>query len=509
MLAVSNVLKNQLLHGRCSQHLLCAVAVAFATDIYAQGDSSAAVLSSHVPDQLPNTTTVDSGYVMLITLAIAAIFFAYALYLRRRLHIVQDERELIIQHAPCAIVVWDRHGCVIDWNHKAEELFGWTAAEVMGRPFNEFLLTDTDAQLIFERYVARLAQGEYAVDENWNLTKSGEQIYCRWSNQAVSSRFNVSRAMCVSMAENITAQYHEQQAAAVRNIAFDAAPNPIVITDQHGIINYINPAFTQLLGYLSAEVVDKHASCIWDDAEIATYSEIQAVLAAGKIWRGELTRCRKDGKKVVHSVAISPVFDRQGKVAQFVSMEMDVGSYKVLQQQLEYAAFFDELTRLPNRAMFLDHFDRILASAQRNNETFALFFIDLNGFKDVNDNYGHEAGDKVLQILAVRLRDRLRASDIVARLGGDEFTMLATGIGDRESARQLAEKIISEMSYPIALDEGTCQLGASIGIALFPADGIDRDSLLNCADKAMYRVKRSADRDYLFYDQLEAEKNSA
>lgn len=442
-----------------------------------------------------------SGGVLLLLALLSALYF------RHQLRQMQAERERLIESAPCAMMIWDARQQVLGWNRKAEELFGWSAAEVMGRPFGEFMLADDDGSRVVQRYRQLVADGGHGVSENWNVTRSGEKIYCRWFNQALLPGPGLSRAICISMAENITEQYRAGQSAELRNVAFDAAPNPIVITDRRGIIQYINPAFTQLLGYLPDDVVGKHVSCIWDEAEIPLYSAIQAQLTQGRIWRGELRRCRKDGKQVVHSVAIAPVFDRQGQVAQFVSMEMDVGSYKMLQQQLEYAAFFDELTRLPNRAMFLDHFDRILASAQRNNETFALFFIDLNGFKEVNDSYGHEAGDKVLQILAVRLRDRLRASDIVARLGGDEFTMLATGIADREAARQLAEKIISEMSYPIALDEGNCQLGASIGIALFPGDGIDRDTLLSCADKAMYAVKRSSERNYLFYDQLATEKN--
>jgi diguanylate cyclase (GGDEF)-like protein/PAS domain S-box-containing protein len=442
---------------------------------------------------------------LLITLAVLVIVLAYAIYLRWRLQVLQADRQLILQNAPCAVVVWDKHGCVLSWNHKAEEIFGWSSEEVIGKSFEEFLLPTDEVERLSGFIKEHIVSGARSVSENWNLTKSGNKIYCRWLNQSMRSSSSMSRAMCVSMAENITEHYALQKSLQVRNVAFDAAPNPIVITDHHGVINYINPAFTQLLGYLNDEVVGKHASCVWDNSEVAIYAEIQSVLSQGRIWRGELLRNRKDGKQVVHSVAISPVFDQQGKVSQFVSMEMDVSSYKVLQQQLEYAAFFDELTRLPNRAMFLDYFDRILANAQRNNQTFALFFIDLNGFKEINDTHGHEAGDKVLQILAVRLRDRLRASDIVARLGGDEFTMLATGINDRDTARQLAEKIISEVSYPIALDGGSCQLGASVGIALFPEDAIDRDGLLSCADKAMYRVKRSPDHDYLFYDQLATE----
>ena len=445
---------------------------------------------------------------VIVALCALALVLIYAMYVRWRLTVLQEERKLIIQNAPCAIVVWDANGCVLSWNFKAEEIFGWKAAEVIGKPFNEFMLPANDPDSVLQRFKTQMANAEHSISENWNLTKSGEQIYCRWLNQAMSATPGFHSAICVSMAENITEQHKLHQAVQLRHVAFDAAPNPIVITDCHGIINYINPAFTQLLGYLPQDVVGKHASCIWDASEISVYNDIQSKLADGRVWRGELSRCRKDGKKVVHAVAISPVFDEFGKVMQFVSMEMDVSSYKVMQQQLEYAAFFDELTRLPNRAMFFDHFDRVLAAAQRNNETFALFFIDLNGFKEINDSYGHDAGDKVLQILAVRLRDRLRASDIVARHGGDEFTMLATGISDRESARQLAEKIIAEMSYPIALDEGTCKLGASIGIALFPGDAVDREGLLSCADKAMYYVKHSTDRYYLFYDQLSGGKNT-
>jgi diguanylate cyclase (GGDEF)-like protein len=162
-----------------------------------------------------------------------------------------------------------------------------------------------------------------------------------------------------------------------------------------------------------------------------------------------------------------------------------------MEKRLTHAAHFDPLTDLPNRLLFFDRMEQALSLARRNGAGFALLYIDLDGFKPINDTYGHEAGDQVLRAVALRLRNRVRRSDTVARLGGDEFVVLLHGISHLPSAEAVADKILADLALPVEISGGSpIQVGASVGVALYPLHGTDSESLLRTADSAMYETKR-------------------
>ncbi|OGR04234.1 MAG: hypothetical protein A2284_05245 [Deltaproteobacteria bacterium RIFOXYA12_FULL_61_11] len=171
------------------------------------------------------------------------------------------------------------------------------------------------------------------------------------------------------------------------------------------------------------------------------------------------------------------------------------------EQRLRRLAFYDVLTGIPNRQLFHDRFNQLLRQAGRNRTVCALLFIDLDHFKHVNDTLGHEAGDALLREVALRLTAAVRRSDIVARLGGDEFTIVLTEIGRAEDAALVANKILESLSRPIVLSEGSCVIGASIGVAIFPGDGNDAAALIRAADQAMYQAKHTGRSAFVFADQ--------
>ncbi|MBI9087441.1 MAG: GGDEF domain-containing protein [Desulfobacterales bacterium] len=171
---------------------------------------------------------------------------------------------------------------------------------------------------------------------------------------------------------------------------------------------------------------------------------------------------------------------------------------KVHQWQLYQSAHFDRLTALPNRALFLDRLDQVLAQSIRYKRRFALLFIDLDGFKSVNDNLGHEAGDAVLMETAGRFAGVVRGSDTVARLGGDEFTILINAVNSPEDAEIVARKIIGTLATPFEFKGNQAKIGASIGISLYPEQGQDRDTLIKQADNAMYQAKQAGKNDFRF-----------
>jgi diguanylate cyclase (GGDEF)-like protein len=180
----------------------------------------------------------------------------------------------------------------------------------------------------------------------------------------------------------------------------------------------------------------------------------------------------------------------QIREGQFAVTFADITERKKAEEQLQYTALHDSLTTLPNRRLFEDRLDQAIKTARRSGGRAALFYLDLDGFKSVNDLYGHEAGDTVLRDVAVRIRGCIRTSDTAARVGGDEFVVVLPDVAGREGARLVSQKIVDAIDQPFMVSNQECRVGASIGISLFPDDGSDLEILMKAADRAMYEVKK-------------------
>lgn len=218
------------------------------------------------------------------------------------------------------------------------------------------------------------------------------------------------------------------------------------------------------------------------------------------VGRGEFHNKRKDGTLFWEMASISPISDESGKVSHYVAVKEDITERKELRDRLEQMAQFDMLTGLPNRRMFLDRLAQSVAIAKRSGQRFGLLFVDLDGFKRINDTYGHDAGDRVLKTVAARLSACIRISDTAGRIGGDEFTVILGTLANYSDAGQVAEKILAALRRPITLPDGRQDaIGSSIGISVFPEDAQDGDGLLATADDAMYQVKHNGKNNYYFY----------
>jgi diguanylate cyclase (GGDEF)-like protein/PAS domain S-box-containing protein len=227
-------------------------------------------------------------------------------------------------------------------------------------------------------------------------------------------------------------------------------------------------------------------------------------------FRSRLERCEsfrdfeynytdKQGKRHI-CVSGEPLFDADGRFAGYRGVSRDITARKEAEARIEYLASHDSLTGLPNRVMFGELLNHVLASSQRNQRKFAVLFIDLDRFKFINDSLGHEAGDALLREVAHRLKDNLRASDIVARLGGDEFVMLLQDLHGIEQAGRIARKLLSAVIKPIEIQGQECRVTASIGISVFPDDAQDETALMTHADIAMYHAKEEGKNNFQFYD---------
>ena len=288
--------------------------------------------------------------------------------------------------------------------------------------------------------------------------------------------------------------------------AVEQSPASIVITDRLGTIEYVNPAFCRLTGYALDEVLGQNPKLLKGE-EVAdeNFKEMWETLLDGREWRGEFHNKRKDGTLFWEQASISPIRNQKGEITHFVGVKENITERKQLLAHLDQMAHYDELTSLPNRALFFDRLACLRALSRREGRSFALLFLDLDGFKKVNDSYGHEAGDEVLRATARRLSACVRDSDTVARMGGDEFTVILGNLSEPEHAGQIAEKIIGELSAPIGLECGaSCRIGVSIGISFYADDSMDVEALVSAADSAMYQVKREGKNGYRFSGERES-----
>ena len=275
---------------------------------------------------------------------------------------------------------------------------------------------------------------------------------------------------------------------AARLVAIESASDAIVIAGLDGKAEYVNPSFERISGMPKREALGSRRAIF--GLEEADADAALAAAAAGESWRGEINAVRADGESIVEEVTIAPVSDSEHKPVGIVAVLRDVTERRRLQERLERLAHYDPLTALPNRALFFDRLEGAVARARREERRFALLFIDLDGFKAGNDGFGHDAGDYLLFEIARRLRLAIRDSDTAGRMGGDEFTVLLENISKPEDAAAVADKIRSSLSEPALIPSGAkVTVGASVGIAVFPDDGNDGDTVLKAADSAMYAIK--------------------
>jgi diguanylate cyclase (GGDEF)-like protein/PAS domain S-box-containing protein len=274
--------------------------------------------------------------------------------------------------------------------------------------------------------------------------------------------------------------------------AVDNAGNPILIVDKGACIVYCNRAYAALCGVPASSLVGKPPTSLRPSRERAKeFSRMWSRLLAGETWFGELQELDSKGAMVDVEAVISPLMDPSGKAALFMMLEHDITQRKAEYRSLWETANHDRLTGLANRGLFGSLLEHSIERSRRGGARMALLYIDLDGFKGVNDTLGHDAGDAVLVEAARILSACVRKSDVAARLGGDEFCCILNNIDSADSASKIAQQIIDSISIPMQIDGNPVKIGASIGIALFPDHPGGAEEIKRAADQAMYVAKRS------------------
>lgn len=283
---------------------------------------------------------------------------------------------------------------------------------------------------------------------------------------------------------------------------FTSAHEAIVITSPAAVILDVNARFTSLTGYSRQEAIGQTPRLLKSglhDKEF--YDQLWHQLMHSGYWEGEIWNRKKNGELMPESLRISAVVGEGGTITHFVALFSDITLAKAHEQQLKKLAHFDPLTALPNRTLFSDRLDQAMRQAERRQQTIAIVFIDLDGFKAVNDRYGHNTGDHLLVALSQAMRNGLRESDTLARIGGDEFVAVLLDLDSADSSLPLITRLLETASQPFEIDEVTLHVSASIGVTFFPQhDDVDADQLLRQADHAMYQAKQTGKNRYHCFD---------
>ncbi|HBN90101.1 EAL domain-containing protein [Rheinheimera aquimaris] len=288
----------------------------------------------------------------------------------------------------------------------------------------------------------------------------------------------------------------------------DASLDGIMITDHDGIIQSVNPSFCNITGYSLQEVVGQSPRLLSSGLhQTEFYRNMWQVLLQHGHWQGEIWNKRKNGELYPQWLTITAIRNEQQQISQFAAIFSDITERKQQEQKIHQLAYIDELTGLANRRMFFDRLQLSLANAHRHNHQLAVLFLDLDLFKRINDTLGHQAGDQALKEVARRISETVREGESVARLGGDEFTILLPEISQTDPLECLARRLIKQIEKPVRLLDQEFFLTTSIGIAVYPQDGVNAEQLVKHADVAMYQAKNSGRNQYCFYHASAGQQN--
>ena len=405
----------------------------------------------------------------------------------------------IVDSSDDAIISKTLDGIVTSWNPGAQDIFGYSAAEMVGQPM--LLLFPAD-RLDEERFILeRLIAGE-KVDhfETVRVCKDGSTVNVSVTISPI--RDHSGKVVGASkIARDISRRLQADNRLRLTASVFSHTGEGIVITDRAGRILEVNEAFTRITGYERPDVQGRTAAMF--------RSGRQGPQVLGDLWRGlgeqghcqgEVWSRRKDGSAFAGHVTVNAVRGGDGELLNYVALFADVTSLRVHQEQLEHVAHYDALTDLPNRLLLSDRLHQAMAQAKRHQQVLAVLYLDLDGFKSVNDRYGHAVGDELLVAVAQAIRAELREVDTLARIGGDEFVAVLVDVRGAADCDHLVGRILAACARTVEVREHTLRISASIGVTLYPQDDADADQLMRHADRAMYEAKQAGRNRYQLFD---------
>ncbi len=317
------------------------------------------------------------------------------------------------------------------------------------------------------------------------------QVIQTASSEHFEEVIRFGEAVDQAIAESIKAYSHmRDQDNRLFGAVLSASPDPIFVLDMEANVRYVNRATVDLLNMTRAEIIGRSIDDLGFSLPSNFQRNLSKMIADGLPFRGRFLHSINSGRPYQFDYQLAPVVDEEGNTEAIVCVSRDITQEAIAEEKIRYNANHDDLTGLPNRRLFMDRLEQEARHAKRSSMPFAVLFMDLDGFKDINDTFGHETGDRLLCEIAERLNSCVREEDTLARLGGDEFALILTGVGEHRYAERVAKSITDAFAMPFEVDQRSLHISSSIGIAYFFEDGTDSEALLKAADVAMYMAKK-------------------
>ena len=340
----------------------------------------------------------------------------------------------------------------------------------------------------------------HAVDGDFFQHKSGELLPVAFTSNPIIEHRRVVGAVVTF--RDITERMHNETALRLSASVFAKSIEGVTITDADNIIIDVNPAFSTITGYDRDEVLGQNPHILSSGRQGPEfYARMWECLRENDFWQGEIWDRRKNGEVYSEMLSISAVRDNSGKLQHYIGVFSDITHLKVHEAELNHIAHYDILTGIPNRRLLADRLEQAIASSRRSGKLTAVCYLDLDGFKAINDNHGHEAGDQLLITLAASMKESLRKGDTLARVGGDEFVAVLLNLSDLAASVPMLSRLLATAAQPVHIGDFVFQVSASIGVAFFPqTEEVDAELLLRQADQAMYQAKLGGKNRYHVFD---------
>lgn len=401
--------------------------------------------------------------------------------------------------APIGYCMLDVDGLIQEANLSMANLLDLNRLQLIKLPLSQFIYRED--QDIFYFLKKRLLETE--LKQECELRMHNDKQIMFWSHLIITSdKDSNNKQIFRLMINDISKRKEAEKKISIAATVYTNTSESILITDADGNIFDVNDAFVKITGYTREEILGKNPKILSSNKHNSLfYQEMWDSIKETGCWSGEIINKRKNGEIYPENLKINTIFSEDGMVQNYIGLFSDITHIKKHIQELEHIANYDVLTGLPNRTLFSDRLQNAMVQSIRRSELVAVVFLDLDSFKDINDTYGHDVGDKLLITLSKYMNSALREGDTLARIGGDEFAAVLVGFSDIKASLPILTRLLEAAAQKIDIDGHLIHITASLGITIYPqSENIDADHLLRQADQAMYEAKISGKNRYHFFN---------
>lgn len=407
----------------------------------------------------------------------------------------------ILDTSSVAIFLVDMEGRLTQANQRMAEMFEYHPDALEGKEYIA-LLHPAEREAGRQNLLALLGSAIPSVDLERRYCRDDQSTF--WGHLTGRRFYDVNgeERGLIGVIADITERKQAEEKLHLAASVFTHAREGIVITAASGEIIDVNDTFTRITGYRRDEVLGQNPRLLSSGRHTPEfYANLWHDLATKDYWSGEIWNRRKNGEIYIEMKTISAVRDAQGNIQQYVALFSDITTLKEHEKHLEHIAHYDTLTTLPNRVLLADRLQHGMTLAKRHGKPLAVIYLDLDGFKAINDSHGHDAGDQLLMALSAGMKQTLREGDTLARLGGDEFVAVLLDLPDAAARVPLFTRLLTAAAQPVHIGDLVLQVSASLGVTVYPqAEEVDADQLLRQADQAMYQAKLAGKNRYHIFD---------